>query len=167
MKKNNKKKITWLQFSDLHIFASTEWNVMQDRYKKLAEKISPDFIVVTGDFRHKKNQNSMNFDFALKFLNEITEIFHVKKKDVFLVPGNHDVNDYKYRKETINMIIKDVQNNPDVYTEYTSDKRINGAFSEYKEFVKKFYGDEVSDVRVKNPEEVFCVCWKNKIYNQM
>ena len=69
----NKKRIRWLQLSDLHIFYSTKWNIMIKSYEELAKVFSPDFIVVTGDFRHIKRNKS--YDQALTFLNKLSEIF--------------------------------------------------------------------------------------------
>ena len=47
-------QFSWLQLSDLHIYKSTDWNIMRNAYQKLAKVIKPNFLVVTGDFRHKK-----------------------------------------------------------------------------------------------------------------
>lgn len=85
-----KKKITWLQFSDMHVFAQEAGNVaIMQAYKKLAETISPDFIVVTGDFRHLGAGTS--FENGMVQLEKLLSLFGVAKQNVFLTPGNHDV----------------------------------------------------------------------------
>lgn len=65
----------WLQLSDLHIFQSTDWNIMEEAYEKLSSGIHPDFLVVTGDFRHKKYNTS--YKDALTFLNKVVDIFSI------------------------------------------------------------------------------------------
>ena len=154
---------SWLQLSDLHIFESTDWNIMLDSYSKLAEVIKPDFLIITGDYRHKKHNT--DYTFALKFLNKLVEIFKINKSDVFLVPGNHDVNDYHLRNEIITTINESINTNPDIYYNYMNDNTtdLRNAFAEYHSFVKQFYGDEVNDDRIKEPASVINVCWKNKL----
>ena len=158
----NTKKIEWLQLSDLHIFDSTEWNLMIEGYKRLAKKLKPNFLVVTGDFIHK-TKNS-DYSYALNFLNEIVNMFNVKKEDVFLVPGNHDIQDYSFRDETINTIKQNIDGDPDIYLKYKeTSPSLLSAFSQYKSFTESFYGDTISDERIINPEGVFCRRWKDII----
>ena len=168
--------ISWLQLSDLHIFASTDWSIMQNEFEELAKVEKPKFIVMTGDFRHLGKKTS--FDSALKFLEKLRITFHLDKKDMFLVPGNHDVNDYSARKEIIESIKNKMKKgiakgnaSPDDYCEYMykdkvsydKQKDLRNGFIEYCEFVRKFYGSDVSDERVTNPDGVLCINWRNKI----
>lgn len=158
----SKNKFSWLQLSDLHIFESSEWNMMIDGYEKLAKKIHPDFIVVTGDYRHIKLRP--DYSAALSFLNKIVEIFKLKKEDVFLVPGNHDIEDYEFRKETIRLISDEIDINPDIYIEYMKKTMcLSMAFNNYTEFVRSFYGNEVKDIRSLEPSSVMCIPWHEKI----
>ena len=154
---------SWLQLSDLHIFESTGWNLMLDSYTKLAEVVRPNFIVVTGDYRHILKNSS--YDNALKFLNQIVEIFNVKKQDIFIVPGNHDVNDYSCREEIVTTIRTTIENNVDAYLKYMSNGPLSltNAFKEYIKFIQDFYGDEVDDKRVKTPADVISIPWNNKV----
>lgn len=157
------KNISWLQLSDLHIYESTDWNIMLDAYKKLSKVVKPDFLVFTGDYRHKKNNN--NYVNSLKFLNEIVDIFGLQKKDVFLVPGNHDVNDFPYREELLSSIRERIDTYPDTYLKYMKNdaKKLTQAFSEYSEFVKDFYDQKINDDRVNSPAESYCFNWRDKI----
>ena len=50
----NKKPIEWLQLSDLHVFPEADTSLMLTSYEALAKEFQPQFIVVTGDFRHIK-----------------------------------------------------------------------------------------------------------------
>lgn len=157
-----KKVYSWLQISDLHIFQSTDWNIMKDSFKELAQVTQPDFIVVTGDYRHKKKNT--DYKYALEFLNEIVKMFKVDKKDVFLVPGNHDVNDFDYKTEIITTIKTGIDKDADAYLKYMrNEKVLLNAFDEYHAFVREFYNNEIDDERVKTPSDVFCIKWRNAI----
>lgn len=159
----NNSQITWLQLSDLHILDSVDWRLMLNSYRKLAERIHPDFIIITGDYHHKKYEENYDYSQTLKFLNDIIEIFDVRKQDVFLLPGNHDVEEYEFRKASIESIIKDIRN-PEAYKEFlTKSQNLKTGFKSYSKFVKNFYGDDVTDQRVVNPDGVMYLCWRNKL----
>lgn len=156
--------ITWVQLSDLHIFDSTDWDLMLEGYRKLSERIHPDFIVITGDYRHKKYEYNKDYSHTLEFLEEMVNIFKVKKEDVFLIPGNHDVEEYEFREESIRTIVEKIESDPDVYKKYLNKKlSLDTAFESYEAFIRKFYGDEVTDDRVNNPEKIICLPWRNMI----
>lgn len=160
--KNGKQKITWLQLSDIHILNSTDFNMQLRCYERLPQLFKPDFIVVTGDFRHLKYNRS--FYDAKIFLEKVLHIFRLSKKDIFLVPGNHDVSD-----ETINgrdklrleRIINDAEHNPDVSSENIA--YLKEAFLEYETFIKDFYGDELdkNDIRITRPLDISYIPYKN------
>lgn len=154
----------WLQISDLHIFDCTDWNLMIAAYEKLAKKIKPDFLVITGDYRHKVY--CPEYDRALKFLNQIVDILGLSKDDVFMVPGNHDADDFHLRHLIIKEINEKCVVNADAYIEHMDkghDYNLGKAFEQYDDFVRKFYEEEINDERVTNPSGVWCVAWKNKL----
>lgn len=154
----------WLHLSDLHVFEEADTTLILEDYEKLAKEFHPDFIVITGDFRHKKYKTT--FEKTKIFLDEILRIFNVRKKDVFLVPGNHDVNDYIGRSDAIKKIKSTSQSNYNTYYKYTNEGEITlySAFEEYNEFVKNFYKNSgVDDERIINPSSCFNICWENKI----
>ncbi len=153
--------INWLQISDLHVFQSTDLNLMIQGYKELAQVIHPDFLIVTGDFRHLKLNRS--YDDALSFLNHLVSIFGLQKKDIFLVPGNHDVSNFEYRSEIISSIREKIDSNPDIYLNYLDNptKDLRQAFYEYNEFVQSFYNHEITDERLSAPSDVMCLKWNN------
>lgn len=135
---------------------------MINGYKKLAEKIHPNFIIVTGDYRHIKCKT--DYSDAFKFLEEIVVLFDVKKEDIFLVPGNHDVENYEFRNESIQAIIKDIDVNPDAYITYMKKtQNLNMAFDKYNEFVKNFYGKSAADERILKPSSIMCLSWHGKM----
>lgn len=164
MSKDIEREVKWIQLSDLHIFQSTDWNLMKKNYEKLASRIHVDFIVVTGDFRHKKSEETTNFSYAIDFLNFIKDCFDISKEDIFLIPGNHDINNYDYRSEGIEKIINGVENNPDIYMDYMKkNPGLMDGFSEYTDFIREFYGHSINDERIENPAGVIKVVWRNKI----
>lgn len=155
----NNIKVSWLHISDLHLFPEADTTLMLEDYSVLANSISPQFLIVTGDFRHKNYQ--ANFSYAKKYLEVLMDVFGIDKKDVFLVPGNHDVNHYEGRKEAISDIIGLIsENNYNVYSKYT----LCRGFSDYIEFVNEFYsGSKITDARVTDPSGVYCIAWNNLI----
>lgn len=149
----------WLHISDLHVFAEADTTFMLDDYKELAQVISPQFLIVTGDFRHKSRQT--DFSLARRYLEAILDIFRIDKADVFLIPGNHDVNEYEGRSNSIIDICQHSENDDyDFYSHYP----LNKGFSEYKNFVYEFYMDSnVRDSRARCPEEIMCVTWNDML----
>ena len=157
---------SWLHISDLHVFDSSENTMLKKEFTTLAQYLRPNFLVVTGDFCHKVHKES-DFTKALGYLNAIVEAFGLEKKHVYLVPGNHDVNNYNFREECISRIREDLKDNSDSYTEYGHGEMgdLYQGFSEYIEFVHSFYGDELdaNDPRVKTPADVIHCIWEDKV----
>lgn len=156
-------KASWLHISDLHVFPEADTTLILEDYIKLSKVISPDFIVVTGDFRHLKYKT--DFLLAKKYLESILNIFNVEKKNTFIVPGNHDVNSYFEREKAISDICKNCNKDYNTYYHY-----MNGAvtlyngFHEYVEFIRKFYArSNVRDERILNPSGIYNVVWNNMI----
>lgn len=99
------KSISWLHISDLHACPQEESygeNSIYSKFKKdltklLKEKeLSPDFVFITGDvmFGNKKNCGSVEDQYkkAADLIEELIGICGVCIENVFIVPGNHDVN---------------------------------------------------------------------------
>ncbi len=156
---DNSIKASWLHISDLHVFPEADTTLMLDDYRELAEIISPQFLVVTGDFRHKKYET--DFSLAWDYLELLIDIFHIDKQDVFLVPGNHDVNNYEGRTDAISDIcVHSKANDYNVYSKYL----LYRGFSDYNNFVRKFYNDSnFVDKRITDPSGVNCIDWNNLI----
>lgn len=160
--KNEQLKIKWLHLSDIHILDSTDYNIQLRCYKRLPQLFNPDFIIVSGDFRHLKYNKS--FSSAKTFLEMVLDIFELSKKDIFLVPGNHDATD-----ETINgreescleKIINNAESIPDIPQNDIA--YLKEAFAEYEAFVKEFYGNELDseDLRITRPLDISCIPYKN------
>lgn len=155
----NSIKASWLHISDLHVFPEADTTFMLDDYRELAKIISPEFLVVTGDFRHKKY--GTDFSLAMQYLEELISIFNIDKKDIFLVPGNHDVNNYDGRKNDISEIcLQSEEGNYNAYSKYS----LNRGFTDYDRLVREFYsGIDIDDSRITDPSGINCVVWNNLI----
>lgn len=103
------RTITWLHLSDLHACRpNTGWDahrVLESLLKDLRRmrdehRLVPNLIFFTGDaaFGHlgtdKGKAIGDQFRLAHEFLAAVREVYtpHVSQRNVFLVPGNHDVN---------------------------------------------------------------------------
>lgn len=151
-------KASWLHVSDLHVFPEADTTLMLDDYKELAKIISPQFLIVTGDFCDQKYKT--DFSLARKYLESLISIFNIDKKDVFLIPGNHDVTQYDGRADAISDICKHTDENYNVYSKYS----LHRGFSDYNSFVYDFYsGVDINDSRITDPSGVHCVVWNNLI----
>ena len=157
----------WLHISDLHVFDTTEMDLILKSYKVLAKRFRPDFLVVTGDYRHLERKNS-TFDTGLRYLNEIVTIFGLEKKNVYLVPGNHDVNNFPFRNKYISAIRAELETNGDAYAS-KKEKLLEG-FRDYSAFVQKFYEDaslSPDDPRIRRPAETVSVLWKDEKHERV
>ena len=156
---------SWLQISDVHIYDNSYYKIITSAYENLAKKIKPDFIVVTGDFCHYNDYP--HYDRALSFLNLLVEKFKLKKDNIFLIPGNHDVRTFPTKDECISKINESVDDNPDAYIPYMNRdiKDLRQSFSDYEKFIRSFYGNALkkSDCRITNPSDVIAIEWKNKL----
>jgi len=156
-------KVSWLHLSDLHVFQEADTHFLLDEYRQLAKKIRPQFILVTGDFRHKGKKT--DFSEAEKFLTEILKIFRIEKRNVILVPGNHDAGDSTNQRETA---INEITTHVDSYNEYAQYTKgpfsLYSNFYEFGEFVKSFYRDSgVTDDRILNPGKNYNFVWNNQL----
>lgn len=98
--------ITWLHLSDFHltcISKDTDWtkeSINQDTViRSLLDAIDellikkdqkPDIIFITGDLTYGGKEEE--YQVAEEFCNQLLTITGLKKQNLFIVPGNHDVN---------------------------------------------------------------------------
>ena len=70
--------------------------LLQDLERLRDERgLSPDFLFFTGDIAFGETPRSHleeQYRGAQELLSRIEDLFHVERPNVFLVPGNHDVN---------------------------------------------------------------------------
>jgi len=108
--------ITWLHLSDIHYCEpKTGWDAdeilesLLDDLKLMEEKhnLQPDLVFFTGDlaYGHIKNDAGWNlkdqYEGVNKFIDAIRKSFkkEIPKTNIFLVPGNHDVDRTKLAKK--------------------------------------------------------------------
>lgn len=148
----------WLQISDLHIYDNTEWIILQEAYKRLPYTKDIRFLVVTGDLHQYKD----DYEKTKKFLNNLLNLFNLSKKDIFIVPGNHDSGPCDAKKAITHFIEDKVDEDQDCYREYFVKGKLVDCFENYNKFIKEFYGT-VNHNLYQNPEQVSVITWNNKI----
>ncbi len=89
--------ITWLHISDLY-FRVSQIHAGDSVLDKLLGDVDahirkngvrPDFIAAAGDIAF--SGNSVEYDLARRFFDDLLEITGLNKERLFIVPGNHDV----------------------------------------------------------------------------
>lgn len=126
----------WIQISDLHIFDNTELNTLKIAYQRLPYKEYIKFIVITGDLHQYKT----DYKKTREFLEQLLEIFQLKKEDVFIVPGNHDSGDCDLKETITHFIESKVDKDQDCYRKYFVKGKLVDCFQEYSQFINEFYG---------------------------
>lgn len=139
----NKDEIRWIQLSDLHMFDSTE--VIRQK-KALFNQFcgTIDFFVITGDL----HQYGTDYTLTKIFLEELIAEMEIEKKDIIIVPGNHDIKSDNKRKEIINNIGKNIEMNPDAYLKNMN--QLLHAYDQYKRFLNDFYGVNINKTDILN-----------------
>ncbi|WP_028043146.1 metallophosphoesterase family protein [Candidatus Stoquefichus massiliensis] len=150
----------WLHISDLHIFENLEWKSLKGSFIRLKEERKINFIIITGDL-HEFNTG---YEKTLVFLNQLSEVLGIKKEFFYIIPGNHDVDEYSGKKGDCEYIHNHIDQDPECYKEYFTDMRLLQSFITFNKFIKDFYGDDYSKIYTKSPEQVNIRQYKNKLY---
>lgn len=158
-----------LHLSDLHFFRSADWQNMKEEIIRIAgEKFKPiprgqKLLILTGDFRNRENINDVEFLDARNFLKELINAMDIERnKDVFLVPGNHDVTHGATGREKF---IEYVRSNLGREIDLNMwENHIKYAFEHYNRFISEsgFY-DEYKNETDLLPEMVHVRSWRDKI----
>lgn len=149
----------------MHVLAQEAGNVaVMQAYQELAKTINPDFIVVTGDFRHLGRGTT--FENGIAQLEKLLSLFGVGKQNVFLIPGNHDVGpvtDSGSRSIWIKDIHDKIEKDYQSYAQYQEE--LMDSFSDYRKMVNRFYKDALEnfDLRITKCDNVYHVCWNNTL----
>ena len=97
------RKLTWLHLSDLHARKRDDWDAREIKEKLVIDLKSmqaeyglrPDFVFFTGDLAFGATGTEMMEQYSLvkDFLESIRKAFdpEIPLRDIYLVPGNHDV----------------------------------------------------------------------------
>ena len=89
---------SWLLISDLHLKSEyTTWSqnvVLRDMVRDIQNRLTNvppvKFIIVSGDLAH--SGKAEQYLLVESFLNDLLGILGLNNSDVYIVPGNHDVN---------------------------------------------------------------------------
>jgi len=135
----------WLHLSDIHFPKDddTEKHAILSSLGTFLHSITKenkiDYVFITGDLRHAREergeQNPEKIANKLKaFLKSAIDI---NPEDVYVVPGNHDLNREKNDSENIRE--KHASNVKIDKSEWSN--HVNTQFGFYKDFILKFYGN--------------------------
>lgn len=146
-----------LQISDIHWTKRKPWNEdfagMKSRFlvdiKEYIEAGNEiDYIFICGDIAYKGMTEE--YDNALEYIDKICKIIGCTRQEVFVVPGNHDLNrkaaGYQTR-EMINASLAFALNNENVLDKVVLKsgslrKDLFAAFTDYNTFANKFFCQE-------------------------
>lgn len=148
----------WIQISDLHIFDNTEWSTLKESYRRLPYLKDICFIIITGDLHQYKG----TYEKTKIFLNNLLDLFNLTKKDIFIVPGNHDAGDCSSKEAITHFIDHEVDKDQDCYRDYFVKGKLVDCFEDYNQFIESFYGS-YAKMMYPNPEQVTNIIWNNKI----
>ena len=167
--------ISILHISDLHITKSARWGHMKDCILKEAQRVKSrpqgeKLLVITGDFH---NFGESNYDEAERFFRElIAEMDIDVERDVFLIPGNHDVGN----KSTMNAIFPtdpDWSERQELIVDKLANEKTKPEGSEYEAFVRDRleayipYKNFVTRLGIykkdEEPAAVHVRCWRGKL----
>mgnify|MGYP006282721957 CR=1 FL=1 len=157
--------VSCLHLSDLHFRAKNyeQDKVLRHLLKNIEESNwKPDFIVVTGDIAYSAQPNE--YKQAVIFFDDLLEQTELSKEQLFLVPGNHDIN-WNELSKYINSGIKNNLIDSRSVIEFLTDNS-NQVRNTREEFFNKFnnyfyfYNDYFSDVE----EKVFIPISKDNYY---
>lgn len=90
--------VTWLHLSDLHFQQSSTYDanvvlepLLEDIAKHMnTEGLSLDFAAITGDIAFSGKPEE--YDMARQFFEKLMKVAELSWENLFMVPGNHDVN---------------------------------------------------------------------------
>ena len=154
-----------LHISDLHLVADPQWNNMKNailesvretlREVPLGEKL----LVITGDF-HNFIQD--NFVYAEEFVLSLVKAMGIDlEKDVFVIPGNHDVSNSIPGEVDREALLDFIKRNPEkLYQNNRIDKLLE-CYKGYEEFVKKIEIYKETDDR--KPVTTHVRTWRGKL----
>lgn len=138
----------WLHVADFHFEEdNAKQNLFEDEIVNLDK---PDFIVVTGDLHNhsrKKGQTELyasSYEQTAAFLNKLMDHWNLTSDDIFIVPGNHDVDavvqfdefkDLNTKKSPLRRKINCYSGGHRSTFQYNN-RHLSYRFSQYSEFIK-------------------------------
>lgn len=153
--------IRFLQFSDIHFLFCEEteddYAQMRIRFIEDLENVKMqfgfvDFVLICGDIACKGQKEE--FDKAKHFIELVSKALETngKRPNIFMVPGNHDINrkSYEVTRNHLRPLLLDAVNNNQVlqilkHTEPDTLKILYAPLSAYNEFAQPYVIDEISE----------------------
>lgn len=99
--------VNFVQISDLHLhFNNYESEKMRTELLKYLSGLSItfDFLIITGDIAHKGARYTPDI---IDFLDNLIDSMRITRNNVYIIPGNHDLN----RDDTRELIIQGIKGN--------------------------------------------------------
>ena len=152
-----------LHISDLHLVTDPQWNNMKNAILySVRERLShiscgQKLLVITGDF-HNFVQN--DYTQSEQFLPELFNAMGIEPdKDVFVIPGNHDISTPDSLKSDRALAIQAVKSDPKMLQ--TGMHKLLSCYDNYIEFVQKLkiYPSDCG----KLPVHVHVRSWRDKL----
>lgn len=129
--------IKWLVFSDLH-FKFENPDTLRLREKLLdylnKKKVRTDFILITGDCFYQGNFEEEQMESCQKYIEDILKSSHCDRTNLYLIPGNHDLQ----RSEQRTKAIKDYMR-PDKEMHEVTKAEKDVLFNGFEKFSELFY----------------------------
>lgn len=130
--------LTWIHLSDIHeAIQNSESTLMRDglisKIKDLNKDYKFSFIVITGDIADK---NMYNEEKISDFFDELLNATNIQKDNLFLVPGNHDLDRTKARESLLKGFSKN-----DEFDKSIIDS-LKAAFNNFNKFYKNYFKKE-------------------------
>ena len=140
-------KLTWLHLSDLHFKSSDHWDeniVLNALLRDIRECIDSqgldlEFAVVSGDLAYSGAREE--YAIVGKFFDKLLGVTNLKKSQLFVVPGNHDV-DWKAITRGAKAIASSLDSREEIAEVITSedDRRLLfRKFNHYADFVNGYF----------------------------
>ncbi|MCU5596813.1 MULTISPECIES: metallophosphoesterase family protein [Bacillus cereus group] len=152
-------KVHFIQLSDIH-FQYKNYNIVRMRdllteyLGELNQKSKFDFVVVTGDITHQAQKYNNEI---IEFLDEVLRNTNLTKENMYIIPGNHDVN----RLESVRgLLIDGVLGKEDPSNELDDSvyPLLLKGQDDFFEFYNSYLGEEY-------PKEALHFIKKNEKYN--
>lgn len=139
--------LRFLHISDIH-FQYENYQTKRMRIgllrklNELSKEKTFDFVLLTGDLSHQ----GQGFNEALiKFLEEVLRILNITKEQLYIIPGNHDINRNDERTNLIKEIIE-TPNPSNTLDEYLHDEikisKLLSSFDSFTTFYFNFFNKE-------------------------
>ena len=151
-------KIRWLHLSDIHM---NKRGVDNERMRqKLLEYLKNnhmqfDYIFLTGDLRYAP-EGAFHKDTA-QYLKELCEVAGVERKNLFIVPGNHDIDrDHVVRKQAVENLFKNGYDSKNGVIKQPVLGDLKAGREAFIEVIKEIYDED--------PDRIACYDTKKKLH---